>query len=340
MHLEDAKVMREAAIQMMQQVAQPYSSIPFRSADPFMAASAVSLPSVGIGIRATQTQNDFKLAIHIPSEAYRAIVRPIVELARGEVHVQMTGTVNVYGSEERNDFYRQRQRPLLIGLSVSPSASLDAGTLGCFVRRPTQSELFILSCNHVIAERNDGTVGAPICQPAIADGGHSSADQIARLQSFVHLKPGDHGTTSVDAAIASVEDAEVADVAQLGNRLMLCGVSTLEELTETLPRLVLKTGKQTGITQGTLQDFGIRRLIPYGINLTCDFTNLIAIEGIGNQPFSQPGDSGSVIYDADGYAIALLIGGTKSGGENNCGITYASPIDAVLHELDLELALS
>jgi hypothetical protein len=144
----------------------------------------------------------------------------------------------------------------------------------------------------------------------------------------------------VDAAIASVEQTAIADVTQLAHGKTLQGLLTLEELAQDLPLPVLKLGKQTGLTRGIMKDFGIRRLVPYGIDLTCDYSNLVAIEGIRDRSFSQPGDSGSLIYDAEGYAVALLIGGTDVGGDNNRGITYATPIDAVVHELEVELALS
>jgi hypothetical protein len=348
MRLEDARILRETAIQLLiQQVAKPYAAGMGLSGEttdrltPVSESRITSLPlSVGIGIHAAPTPGEFKLAIHIPDEAYREMVLPIVDLTQGEAQIQITGSVKPYIQTEGKPFYRQRQRPLQIGLSVSRSESLESGTLGCFVRQRTQTDVLMLSCNHVMAECNRGSIGDSICQPAIVDGGNAQIDQIALLKQFIPLKPCEQGITPVDAAIASVEQTAIADVTQLAHGKTLQGLLTLEELAQDLPLPVLKLGKQTGLTRGIMKDFGIRRLVPYGIDLTCDYSNLVAIEGIRDRSFSQPGDSGSLIYDAEGYAVALLIGGTDVGGDNNRGITYATPIDAVVHELEVELALS
>jgi hypothetical protein len=50
-------------------------------------------------------------------------------------------------------------------------------------------------------------------------------------------------------------------------------------------------------------------------------------------PFSRGGDSGSLVVDGNHQAVGLLFSG------NDINVTYASPIDAVLHALRVELAL-
>lgn len=76
------------------------------------------------------------------------------------------------------------------------------------------------------------------------------------------------------------------------------------------------------------------------------FSGVISIEGEGKKPFSKPGDSGSLVFDQDGYAIGLIFARSNSGGSNDCGITYVIPIQTVLNEfwqklgVELELVLS
>ena len=79
-------------------------------------------------------------------------------------------------------------------------------------------------------------------------------------------------------------------------------------------------------------------LVGYGEELgNLRFDDQIEIEGIGTDPFSRGGDSGSLVYREDGVALGLLFAGSESGGENGRGLTYVNPIDAVLAALDATL---
>lgn len=67
------------------------------------------------------------------------------------------------------------------------------------------------------------------------------------------------------------------------------------------------------------------------------FDNQIEIEGAGDAPFSQGGDSGSLIVDADRRAVALLFAGGDQGGANGKGLTFANPLTAVFGALKIDL---
>ena len=67
------------------------------------------------------------------------------------------------------------------------------------------------------------------------------------------------------------------------------------------------------------------------------FDNQIEIEGAGNKAFSDSGDSGSLIVDAQQRAVGLLFAGGDVGGSNGKGLTYANPIGAVLDKLKVDL---
>ena len=64
--------------------------------------------------------------------------------------------------------------------------------------------------------------------------------------------------------------------------------------------------------------------------------NQIEIEGT-NGPFSQGGDSGSLIVDDSRRAVALLFAGSDQGGSGGQGLTYANPLAAVLDALEMKL---
>jgi hypothetical protein len=67
------------------------------------------------------------------------------------------------------------------------------------------------------------------------------------------------------------------------------------------------------------------------------FDRQTEIEGDGADPFSQGGDSGSLVLDKAGYAFGLVFSGTEQGGANGKGLTYANDLGLVLSSLDLAL---
>jgi hypothetical protein len=67
------------------------------------------------------------------------------------------------------------------------------------------------------------------------------------------------------------------------------------------------------------------------------FDNQIEIESVGNQAFSDGGDSGSLIVNASAEAVALLFAGSDVGGSNGLGLTYANPVHRVLRDLKATL---
>ena len=69
------------------------------------------------------------------------------------------------------------------------------------------------------------------------------------------------------------------------------------------------------------------------------FDNQVEIESSEDGPFSDGGDSGSLIVDAEKHGVALLFAGSDQGGSNGQGLTYANPLRAVLDALEVELAI-
>lgn len=67
------------------------------------------------------------------------------------------------------------------------------------------------------------------------------------------------------------------------------------------------------------------------------FDDQIEIEGAGSKSFSDGGDSGSLIFDRQLGAVALLFAGGDEGGSNDMGLTYGNPIRAVLDALKVDL---
>ena len=303
--------------------------------------NALNHPAIGLSFI---TNQQYRLAVHVQNK--QDLLRYEQELAgaQEEVDIEITGLVY-----KQQSFLQNYCRPLHMGVSIShPLAS--AGTLGCFVRKNKQpQDLFILSNNHVLANENRANKNDPIIQPAIEDEGDLVNDKVAELQEYVKLKPNE--TNFVDAAIARI-DSSLECTCGLVNTIGSWQITALNGINKNqfIPKGsgVFKIGR-SGSSRGRL----ISSLFKGGPTVDYSqknepprpyrFSGTIAIEGEGNQAFSKLGDSGSLVFDEDGYAVGLIFAKSTSGGTNDCGITYVIPIQTVLNqflqELDVELEL-
>lgn len=268
----------------------------------------------------------YRLAVRVQDrEAMRGPLMARIEAtARGEVDVRYVGRV----VKRDAPFLQARRRPLLIGASVG-HFRVTAGTLGAFVRADGDA-LHLLSNNHVLADENRAAAGDAILQPGTADGGRDPRDLVATLGSFVRLD--DARENAVDAALARLTDGIEADTQTLVE------VGTLGQgiVAPSDASLVEKLGRTTGRTQGRVTAFELDGVeVAYDAFPGLRFDNQIEVEGTGAGPFSQGGDSGSLIFSAgDHRPVGLLFAGGEEGGAD---VTYANPIGAVLEALGARL---
>lgn len=293
--------------------------------------SEATPPTLALGV-VRRAPNDFALAVRIQQRALERSrdVDLITRQAKGEVDVRYIGSVSKRGGPP---WPQQRQRPLRLGCSVG-HYSITAGTLGAFVRPRGGGSLALLSNNHVLANENRAKTGDAILQPGVHDGGADPADAVATLTGFVKIKRG--SPNLVDAAFATLADGVEADLPKLTGlgKLKGAGDAFVDEGTR-----VAKLGRTTGLTRGRLKAFELDNVtVEFDLGVA-RFDNQIEIEGEGDEPFSQGGDSGSLIVGEDRRGLALLFAGSDQGGANGQGLTYANPIHAVLDTLKLELAL-
>jgi len=100
---------------------------------------------------------------------------------------------------------------------------------------------------------------------------------------------------------------------------------------------VSKVGRTTGLTHGRVTAIELDNVVVgYDIG-NLRFDGQIEIEGAGEGAFSQGGDSGSLIVNAERKAVALLFAGGDQGGSNGRGLTYGNPIDKVFDSLEVDL---
>jgi len=236
---------------------------------------------------------------------------------------------------------KTRFRPATPGISIGHPGT-TAGTFGLLVRRDTT--LFILSNNHVLANRNNAKLGDPIYQPGPLDGG-TPADAIATLADFVPLDYGQAsaecqitttlarllnavatasgsrhrltpvqvtpGTNLMDVALARLTAPELAtnDIQNIGKP-----IGTAEPR---LGQLVQKMGRTTGLTQGTVTQIDVTVNVDYG-GQAVTFTDQIITTRM-----SSPGDSGSAILDMERKVVGLLFAGSET-------VTLFTPIQRIL----------
>lgn len=220
---------------------------------------------------------------------------------------------------------QSRQRPVYPGLSVG-HPDVTAGTLGGFVQYG--GRLHLLSNSHVLADSGRVAVGDLALQPAVADGGDPDADGVGTLATFVPFD--DVEPNLMDVALAVVTDGIGADPSAYPG-----GPVTGVASDPPADGLVQKVGRTTGLTSGRVTAFEVD-----GITVDYDdgpvtFDDQIEIDGDGDLPFSEGGDSGSVIWTTtDRQAFGLLFAGSTEGGNNGRGLTYANPLSVVLAELE------
>jgi len=252
-------------------------------------------------------------------------VQEIHRLARGEVEVRFIGPVR----KQAAGYYRGRRRPLVIGCSIG-HFEITAGSLGCLVRNARGAPR-ILSNNHVLADENRAKKGDDILQPGRFDGGRKGRDTVGSLDTFVRVRF--KGRNQVDAAIAGIAKGIEFDATTLGGDARLTGVAP----DPTAVVEVAKVGRTTALTKGRIVAFEVDNVVVEYDQGPAVFDGQLEIESTGEGPFSDGGDSGSLIYTAGGLAVGLLFAGSAQGGSNNLGLTYAAPITTVLSALKCEL---
>jgi hypothetical protein len=294
----------------------------------------------------------YRLAVRLQRPALRhsAIVEHLTRRARGEVDVRLIGRVDkrpgarrvstrrpaaaVAAAAAAAPWYQGDTRPLLIGASVG-HVDVTAGTIGGFARRGGAT--CILSNNHVLANEDRSKAGDWVLQRARYDGGRTPGERVARLAHWVRFRP--RGVNLVDAALAAIEDGIEHHPRRLrglvggkDRTLKGLGPAFLDE-----GATVYKVGRTTGPRRGRVTAFGLDNVV-VGYDLgNLRFDDQIEIEGSGTRPFSDGGDSGSLIVDKRMRAVALLFAGSEAGGRNGAGLTYANPIRRVLDDLGAEL---
>jgi hypothetical protein len=275
---------------------------------------------VGIRLRRDRITREHVLKVYVFEKLRGLRVPEVLREFQGigvdieALPIQETNPPLSFTPNPANQQARTRMRPIVGGVSIAPLGADYVGTLGCFVRRAGSAQVLALSNNHVLANVDSLAPGTQIVQPGPESGPTQPGDVFATLVDSVPVKFPDGSSHTrinyVDAAIAAVADASLIEPSAIFELQRYApGVRAA------LPNMkVAKAGRTSGVTTGTVTATHVDGVhINYGTPFAprlAVFNDTIEIQGANGQPFSLPGDSGSVVIDNDtGKPVALLFAG-------------------------------
>ncbi|MEM9073083.1 MAG: hypothetical protein AAGE52_31550 [Myxococcota bacterium] len=293
MRREDARAFRDSVVEQIE--------APMRAAHLFSAPPrGRALPAIGLlpGLKTTTWR------VAVRAETTTQLSHPSLEaimaLPARERDVEIVGPMRA--------------------AAISPSEAIahidaNAGTLGAWVVR--EGRWLALSNNHVLAATNRADIGDPIVH------GVRDAREVGELADFVPLKL---RRNNVDAALADIDPHAIPDDPSIPR------IDLVEEWIENEDDLrrgaVRKNGRRTGLRRGRMRAVGLRHAaVRYDDGRKRRFDEVIEIRNRGNA-FASRGDSGSLVVDADGFAVGLVFAVGR--------VTYVNPIWRVFDALAIE----
>jgi len=197
-----------------------------------------------------------------------------------------------------------------------------SGTLGALVT--DGSTQYILSNNHVLGRSDQAVAGEDVSQPGLIDNG-------CRIATIVgDFTIGSPFGSNVDAAIAQLRPGTMDSTGFIED----IGVPSSSVLSPTVGLSVVKSGRTTGFTSGTIGSINTSVNVQYqrgcgsGKKFTVSYTGQIVIN---SSSFSAGGDSGSLILSNSGHnPVALLYAGSSSSTIGNPAAVVLARLSAVL----------
>lgn len=234
------------------------------------------------------------------------------------------------------------------GLSIGHYCGY-AGTLGCILRiKSSHGEILSLAgASHVLAMINTANRGDAILQPGYPDGQKILTNRIGVITNYTYLVHYEESlaygqsANTEDIAVVQLDDQQHWPSANLvpdprdpkNKKIKLKGYLSDEELIARINERVFKMGRTTEFTEGVYHGVIAG---PQAIELPDRkvylYKNVFMVKNKGMQAFSQPGDSGSLVYTLDGKAIGMIIGASDQ-------ITYLSPMSSCLKSMNADLLI-
>lgn len=276
-------------------------------------------------------ENQYRLSVHLQDQSLigdEDFLSAVSDAAEGEVEFKFVGDVLPSSWNPTS-----RLRPITAGASISPQGKM-AGTLGFMVKRG--SHFIGISNNHVLSRDNCRTY-PQIIQPSGLDGG-GIGDDVGVLAYGVPIKfskskyEEPRAINYVDAAAFDVYPNVKVDSSMISRVGVLGGFWSASYT----PMEVVKIGRTTGLTSGSIVDIGVGPIwLDYGSGKFAWFDDQLAIRGAEGGVFSTKGDSGSLVVDRNGWGVGLIFADNNASLGGPQPVTYANPIIAVLDALGI-----
>jgi len=225
---------------------------------------------------------------------------------------------------------RQRHRPVVGGISVSPTNWASAGTGGLIVLR--NNVPYLLSNSHVIGglewSTNPVRKGDPIRQPALFDSsvwdGGFRGDDIGTLEDWIPISFS--MPNEVDAAVARLTVPHIPYILGIGGPTgIIKNPADLWDKKSSTWAKIRGSGRTSGITHGTITAIEVTIQVGFGGGLVATFVNQIA-----STPLMVGGDSGMGWILDDNRVAGLGFAGSTQ-------MSFANPIGRVFELLNLSL---
>jgi len=199
------------------------------------------------------------------------------------------------------------------------------GTMGLFVRRSGSTEIFYLSCSHVLARSGFATANDEVESPLDADSTRA-LNLVGRLVPNGFSKLRANLVNPCDAALATVVAPPEPPPPGFPNPVLfreLTNADLIQNPARKLTRFGFKTGIRPGTTMGAIGAFPIANLPGFGS------TPVVIDNLIPYTTSSAAGDSGAAVVDVEtGRVIGIHIAGTSTVG-------FALSIKAIKDELGI-----
>lgn len=216
---------------------------------------------------------------------------------------------------------RTLSTPLFASVEIAnsvPFANTLKGTLCYYVKSKEKKRLFALTCYHVVWNDHDWDHFTPI-----------------NREEVVHPFGGGSIGTIHDAKKNNTMDAALLLPKNITPVNFIEGVGEIKgdrALNEGDVNVLVKMkGSMSGNRQGYIAEMGKYAKITYPDGIERELYNLVSIKTNDGQPFSIGGDSGSLVVDEFGYALAMIVAG------NEQGITLAIPFSEIKNQMNIEI---
>lgn len=175
------------------------------------------------------------------------------------------------------------------------------GSIGCFVKYFNSDDRLLLTCYHVVRTNNQNWYNF----------NPNSNDDV------VHPYNGEIIGKIVEARVNYLHDFAIIklnDITLIENNISEIGtVLEPRDLTETdKGKKVRMRGNYSGLREGKIESINFDDArVRYPDGNYFSFDNLIQIKSLDSLPFSEPGDSGSLLVGEDGYSLGIVFAGTS-----------------------------